>query len=154
TYLDAKLTKDFCIDTDPTTGTPFPLSSCPSWDSVPSGTRLPVTPKFKGNLTARYSWGMGADTEAHVQAAYVYQSASTPALAPVWNSYLGGQPGYGIADVLAGFNKGNFAAELFINNLFDKRVDLYRFSECTAFGPLNSLFPGVPICANKPMANI
>jgi len=153
TELDPKLTKDFCIDTDPATGAPFPLTNCPSWDAVPSGTQLPVTPKFKGNLTARYAFAIG-DYEAHVQGAYVYQSSSTPALAPVWSSYLGNQPAYGIANVLGGFSKGSFSAELFVDNLFDKRVELYRFAECTVFVPLNSLFPGVPICASKPLANI
>jgi outer membrane receptor protein involved in Fe transport len=154
TWLDAKLTKDFCIDTDPNTGTPFPLTTCPSWDAVPSGSRLPVTPKFKGNLQARYTWPIGNDMEAHVQAAYTYQSASEPALAAVWNSYLGEQPAYGIADLLGGINKGNFAVEVFVDNVADRRAQLYRFAECTAFAPMTTAFAGAPLCAAKPLANI
>jgi len=150
TELDAKLSKDFCIDTDPS-GVPLPLTTCPPVDAVPNGSRLPVTPKFKGNVTARYTFGIG-DYQAHIQGAFVYQSESTPALAPAWSAALGNQPAYGIADVLAGFNKGNFAAEVFVDNLFDKRIALYRFAECTMFLPGSS--PAVPICALKPLANI
>src|SRR5882672_1790741 len=150
TELDAKLSKDFCIDTDPS-GVPLPLTTCPSVDAVPNGSRLPVTPKFKGNVTARYTFGIG-DYQAHIQGAFVYQSDSTPALAPAWSAALGNQPAYGIADVLAGFNKGNFAAEVFVDNLFDKRIALYRFAECTMFLPGSSRAP--PICALQPLANV
>jgi outer membrane receptor protein involved in Fe transport len=154
TALDPKLTQDFCIDTDPATGAPYPLSTCPSWDAVPSGTRLPVVPKFKGNLVARYTFPVGGNFEAHVQGAVSYQSETNPALAPVATQYLGVQPAYAITDVLGGVSKGNFTAELFVSNAFDKRAQTYRYAECTQFVGSTSLFPGVPICALKPLANI
>ena len=34
---------------------------------APSGTRLPITPKFKATATARYSWPAWASVKAHVQ---------------------------------------------------------------------------------------
>ena len=178
TLLDPKLTKDFCIDTnpgtgpnDPTSGQPFPLTApagqtaCPSWDAVPSGTQLPVTPKFKGNVTARYTFGIGA-YEAHLQGAFVYQSSSTSALVPAWvngtttpngtTQGIGIQPAYGIADVLVGMGKGNFSAELFVDNLFDKRAQLSRFIECSSFAPFTDIpsVAGAPVCVNKPLINI
>jgi outer membrane receptor protein involved in Fe transport len=153
TELDPKLNKDFCLDTDPATGTPFPLSTCPAWDAVPSGTQLPTTPKFKGNVTARYTFAI-REAQAHLQGAYVYQGSSNSQLAPAADALIGTQPAYGIFDFAGGVGKGNFSAELFVDNVFDKRVELYRFAECTIFGTSTGLFPGVPICGTKPLANI
>jgi outer membrane receptor protein involved in Fe transport len=153
TELDPKLNKDFCLDTDPATGSPYPLTTCPAWDAVPSGTQLPTTPKFKGNVTARYTFGIG-QAEAHLQGAYVYQAASNSQLSPAANAMIGTQPAYGIFDFAGGLSQGNFSAELFVDNVFDKRAELYRFAECTIFAGSTSLFPGVPICALKPLANI
>jgi iron complex outermembrane receptor protein len=153
TELDPKLTKDFCYDTDTTTGQPFPLSRCAPYNSVPSGTQLPTTPKFKGNMTARYTFDIG-EAQAHLQGAYVYQGSSNSQLAPAANALIGTQPAYGIFDFAGGVGKGNFSAELFVDNVFDKRVELYRFAECTIFGGSTGLFPGVPICGTKPLANI
>ena len=39
------------------------------------GTRLPVTPTFKGNVIGRYSFALG-DFDADVQGSYVYQNDS------------------------------------------------------------------------------
>ena len=90
--------------------------SSPSWDAVPSGTRLPVVPRFKGTLTARYTLPIAADLYAHIQGSFSYQSRSNPALAPV--------------------------------------ATPSRYAQCTQFGELTSLSPGVPICALKPLTNI
>jgi len=60
TELDPKMNQDFCLDTNPATGVPFPLSTCPAWDSVPKGTQLPTVAKFKGNATARYTFPLGS----------------------------------------------------------------------------------------------
>jgi outer membrane receptor protein involved in Fe transport len=152
TELDPKLSKDFCLDVD-ASGTPLPLSSCIPTDSVPSGTQLPTTPKFKGNLTARYTFPL-ASGEAHLQGSYVYQGASNSQLAPAFNALLGGQPAYSIADFAAGYSTGSFSTELFVDNVFDKRAELYRFSECTIIGGGSTLYPGVPICGQKPLVGI
>jgi len=65
---DAKLTANYCGFTDPS-GTP--ITVCPAGTinpltgtavtgpEAPSGTRLPVTPRFKGNLIARYTFDVG-----------------------------------------------------------------------------------------------
>jgi iron complex outermembrane recepter protein len=159
TELDAKLSKDFCIDVDPVSGGPLPIgpappAGCPFWDAVPSGTQLPIVPKFKTNATARYSFPMGGDMEGHVQGSFSYQTATNSQLAPYQNALIGEQSAYGVLDVLAGLNKGNFSVELFANNALDKRADVYRFNECTIVGTLTSLFPGTTICGAKPMAAI
>jgi iron complex outermembrane receptor protein len=148
TELDPKMSQDFCLDSNPATGVPFPLSTCPAWDSVPSGTQLPTVAKFKGNMTARYTFPLGSG-DMHLQGAYVYQSSSNSDLSPAASALIGRQPAYGILDVTAGLTRGRFNAELFVDNLFDKRVELFRFAECTIFGS-----GGVPICGLKPLANI
>src|SRR5437763_16090077 len=60
TELDPKLTKDFCLDVDPS-GQPLPLTSppplvtatCPATDAAPRYTQLPLGPEFKGKPTPR-----------------------------------------------------------------------------------------------------
>ena len=48
--------------------------------SAPSGTRLPVTPKFKATATARYSWPRAATVKAHVQGELTYQGSAPSSL--------------------------------------------------------------------------
>ena len=50
-------------------------SGDPDFVVTPSGTRLPVTPKFKMSATARYSWPVGVG-RAHVQAGIAYQGSA------------------------------------------------------------------------------
>jgi outer membrane receptor protein involved in Fe transport len=119
-YTDAKLLEDykeFC-------GQP---TFC---TTAPAGQMLPTTPKFKGNATARYEWDLGR-ARVHAQAAYVYQTYSWEDLRTYERGLLGKQKPFGVADVSAGVSWNKFTAELFVNNLTDKRQDLFRYSECT-----------------------
>ncbi len=59
TYLDAKITTDFCD-----------VAGC-----TPEGTRLPIQPKFKVNASARYTFPIG-DADAFVQAGLLHQSGT------------------------------------------------------------------------------
>jgi iron complex outermembrane receptor protein len=53
--LDAKLTQAFCKGETPS------VCGTPGYeDYAPSGTQLPTTPKFKGDVTARYSFAIPA----------------------------------------------------------------------------------------------
>ena len=132
TWLDPKLKDDFCqrlVDDD---GNPLSTADCAvdfSDDFAPKDTQLPVTPRFKGNVTARYTFNVG-QFDAHVQGAYVYQGESRAALLPTENNILGNQAAYGIADFTAGIEKGGMSLELFITNAFDERASLYRYAEC------------------------
>lgn len=147
TELDPKLTKDFCLDVDPS-GQPQPLTTCPPSDAAASDTQLPIVPKFKGNMTARYTFPLGGEFEAHVQGAFDYQSTTRAELVPYDNSLVGDQPAYGLLDALAGIARGNFTAEIFANNALDRRAEVYRFAECTV------QLAGKPICGQKPLAVI
>jgi outer membrane receptor protein involved in Fe transport len=133
TWLDPKLTDDFCQRlVDPDTGVPVTIQECavnfPD-DFAPKDTQLPTTPRFKGNVIARYGFNIGS-FDAHVQGSYVYQGESRSALLPTENNTRGNQDAYGIADFTIGMEKDGFSIELFINNAFDERAILYRYAEC------------------------
>jgi iron complex outermembrane receptor protein len=154
TELDPKLNSDFCYDVDPATGIPLPPATCPNYDATPKNTQLPIVPKFKGNASARYTFGLGShDMQAYGQAAYSYTSETRSELAPYQNSLIGSVPAYGLLDLAAGLNRGNFQAELFASNALDKRAETYRFAECTIVASY-SLQPNLSICGSKPMASI
>ncbi len=142
-YIDAKLTKDYCGVNDPVTHDPITDCSNPlviGGAQAPSGTQLPITPKFKANATARYEFPLGP-VDAHVQGALVYQGASWADLrihAPdlynndrIVRASLGEQRSYATFDFSAGIAKDSWTLELAVLNAFDKRADLYRFGECT-----------------------
>jgi len=138
-FLDAKLTEDFCQELDDVTGQPLPSAACvadpeaaaPLLPFAPQGTDLPVVPKFKGNLTARYAFQMGS-FDAYVQGAFIYQDQTNPSLLPAENDIMGINDAYGIADFSAGFGKNSFKVGIFINNAFDERAEVSRFAQCRA----------------------
>lgn len=143
-YTDAKLTQDYCGVNDPATG--LPVTVCPgpldpNPPQAPAGTRLPLTPKFKGDATARYEFDLG-HVRAHLQAAATYQGPSWPDLRveapnPVTGvfqplrSALGQQRAFATLDLNAGLAHGNWFFDLSLLNATDTRADLYRFAECT-----------------------
>ena len=134
----SKLTENYCGFTD-TSGTP--ITDCPagtvnpltgavvSGPQAPKGTQLPLTPRFKGNLTARYSWDI-SDMEAFVQGAVVYVGDRKSDLRLVERSLLGDMPSYTTVDFSAGVKRHGLALDFYVNNVFDKHGQLYRFAEC------------------------
>jgi outer membrane receptor protein involved in Fe transport len=152
TVADANLTSTLCGVTNPAndqpvTQCPGPLDPNPPWAGA--GTQLPVTPKYKGNLTGRYQWNIG-DFLAHFQATLSGQSGSWADLRvqapnPVTGveypirAALGKQPGFNTVDFTLGIENDSWHAELFIENAFDTRADLSTYAECTT-----------QICGNEP----
>ena len=144
TYTDAEITQDYCGVNDPDTGLPVTLCPGPVDPNPPQagkGTRLPVTPKFKANATARYQWEAGP-FHAHLQGSVQGQTFSWPDLrviapdpitgveAPIRGA-LGKQRGFVTTDFTAGVAKDNWFIDLSLTNAFDTRADLYRYAECT-----------------------
>ena len=120
--LDAKLTQTYCAD--PT------QCGAPGYEQyAPSGTQLPVVPKFKGDITARYTFPVGS-FKGNVQGSAVYVGARSADLRQVAAQLLGEEPAYTVADFSAGLEKDGLTAELFVSNAFDKRAVLDRYSEC------------------------
>ncbi len=99
---------------------------------APAGQQLPTTPKFKGNLTARYNLPGVSEWQPHVQGSLVYQSAVWSDVRTVERDILGQQPAYALVDVSLGAEKSGLGVELFINNVFDRLAENYRYSECNA----------------------
>jgi outer membrane receptor protein involved in Fe transport len=124
--LDAKLTQTFCGD--PATCT---LPGDPGEEQfAPSGTQLPITPKFKGNVTARYSFAMPGGFKANLQGSAVYVGPRWADLRIIARDAMGEMPSYAIADFSAGLEKNGLTAELYIDNAFDERAVLARYAEC------------------------
>jgi iron complex outermembrane receptor protein len=101
---------------------------------APTGTNLPVVPKFKGNIVVRYTAGAIGDVTPYAQAAYVYQTQTAPQLQVDIDQILGMMPAYGILDLAAGAHINNFSVELICNNCGDKRAQFSRFANTN---PLN-----------------
>ena len=138
TFLDPRLTSDYCGETDPVTHEVVSANPCPGFDGdpayppkAPKGTNLPVTPKFKGNFIARYSFAEVADWKPNVQAAFVYQSQTTPQLRVADANAVGKQPAYGVVDISGGIERNNMNLQLVVSNVTDKLAQLTRFEQCT-----------------------
>jgi iron complex outermembrane recepter protein len=121
TWLDPKLTEDFCqaLDEDP----------CEPANFAKDGTRLPVTPTFKGNVIARYSFNVG-NFEGDAQGSYVYQNDVESELLPYNRQFTGKQDAFGSADFSVSLRKGVYSLTMFINNAFDEVAELYKYQEC------------------------
>jgi len=124
-FYNAKLTANYCGFTDEDG---VPVTECDD-PEAPSGTRLPVTPKFKGNLTARYTFDIGS-LQAYVQGSGVHVGQRTSDLRIAERGILGELPGYSMFDFSIGISKESWALDFFIDNAFDKLGQISRFAEC------------------------
>jgi len=126
-YYDAELTENYCGETEDD-GTP--VTDCgPEELQAPSGQQLPITPEFKGNLIGRYNFDMGS-LQSYVQGALVYEAERTSDLRTLERDILGDLPSYTTFDASFGFGKDNWTVDLFLNNAFDERGQVSRFSQC------------------------
>jgi iron complex outermembrane recepter protein len=143
---DSKLTENYCgwlrPDGDPETvcpaGTVDPNGDVVSGPQAPEGARLPVTARFKGNVTARYSFDM-LGGEGYGQVAVIHQGDRRTDLRTAEDDLLGDLPAYTLADLSAGFKRGNWAVDFFLKNAFNRRTELARFAECAT-----------AVCGNQP----
>ena len=101
---------------------------------APAGTNLPVTPKFKGNLVARYTFHTVAGWAPFGQASMVYQAETAPLLRVDYTQVLGMQPAYALVDLAAGAEHEGLSIQLFVTNVADRRAELTRF---TSISPVN-----------------
>ena len=142
---DANLTTDYCGFNNPATKQPY-TSNCLANDGFPplasAGTQLPITPKWKGNLTTRYDFPF-MEFAAHVQGSVQAQSSvwddlrvtapyppAAPSVLVPLRSMLGKQPGFATFDFSAGMDSDVWSVEFFIQNVFDERAQQYRYAEC------------------------
>ena len=127
TYVEARTTQNYC---EPDPETEAVTHSCAD-PQAPSGTALPVTPKLKINGTARYKFDVG-DYQSFVQGVVIHQSSSTSNLITYQNNLTGNLPHFTTFDLSAGTGMHNWHLEAYIENVFDKRGELARVTQCTS----------------------
>ncbi len=140
-WYNARLAADYCKATDPLTGAldatcfdPVDLSAPfnnRKPDFAASGTRLPITPRFKGNLNARYSFDW-AGGDAYGQATVTHVGSRTTDLREYQSGLLGSLAAYTLLDLSVGYHKNSWSLDLFLKNATNKRAELAKFSECAA----------------------
>ena len=116
-YIDAKLTTPFCnfgAGNNP---------DCANGLAAPVGTPLPIQPKFKGNLTARYDFAVGS-VKAWAQLTGNHQSGARQYLTNIPGTltpYLPDTAGFSTVDFSLGGKMGGYTVEAFVQNMFDQR---------------------------------
>lgn len=134
-YNDAKITRDFCKIAndafDCTLPGPPDRNGIPQENELlaPSGSRLPVTAKFKGNALARYDFDVG-DKTAHVQGSINYVGGRRTDIRPVEEAIKGTLDAYTTFDFSLGLKTDRWSAELFSTNLFDSNGATSRGVQC------------------------
>ncbi|MDH3926281.1 MAG: TonB-dependent receptor, partial [Xanthomonadales bacterium] len=114
TWLDAKLTDDVDIGV-----------------TVPSGTRLPLSPEFKGSAYAQYDWNLdafgGSNAWLRLQWSYtgdMYNQVEPLTLDDGPSPQIK-QPSYNIGDLRFGLDTSKWSMQLYVNNLTDERAVLF-----------------------------
>ena len=140
TYVDAKLTTDFCL-TNPDTKN----IDCSLGVAAPKGTRLPVQPHFKGNATARYEFPVSNAT-GFFQVAGFYQGGTRSFLTDSDFAAVGPTKGFGTVDFSAGLKWSSWRIEAYIQNAFDKRGALSLNTACATqiCGQYSRVYPVKP----------
>jgi outer membrane receptor protein involved in Fe transport len=129
-YNNAEITEDFCLIANPQFDCTLPGPAGETNDLLaPSGTRLPITAKFKGNTNARYEFPIGS-LEGHVQGTLVYEGKRTSDLRLFERGLIGSLPSYTTVDLSAGVKSENWSVELYARNLFDSRGQITRTVQC------------------------
>ena len=143
-YTDAKTKGNICNKTgDDTPDCSAIIDDLQDFIVAPSGTRLPLTPKFKGTATARYTWPAWADVKAHVQGSVTYRGSAPSSLRTLIelvpagsgnfqnpNEFQGRLHAATLVDLYAGLDWPTYNFEVFVDNLFDKRIDISRTTAC------------------------
>jgi len=107
---------------------------------APKGTRLPITPRYKASLVARYSWTIGKYAPYwQVETAYQSSASSDIRSAAIetgtWATVnpatlIGGLKAYTTTNIAVGTAWDKWTAELYVRNLTDERAQLGRYQEC------------------------
>lgn len=138
-WYDAKLTENFCgwlkADGKPETvcpaGTVDPNGDVVDGPQAAAGTRLPVTPRFKGAVNARYTFDLG-EGEAYWQASLSHAGTRRVDMRTAETALLGYLGSYTLVDLSAGWRKNSWSVDVFLKNATDKRAQMSRFAQCAA----------------------
>lgn len=115
TWLDAKMDEDVQISV-----------------LVPKGSRLPLSPKFKGSAYAQYNWDNDwfGGSNAWVRLQWSYTGDMYNQVEPIVTPDDGPspqikQPSYNIGDLRFGLDHGSWNLQLYIDNITDERAVLF-----------------------------
>lgn len=91
---------------------------------APEGSKLPLVPDWQLSLRGRYETSVASEWAdyAHIRGGLQYASSSFSSLVAEERVK---QDSYAIGDIAAGLTRGNWSAELYINNIWDERADLF-----------------------------
>lgn len=123
TYIDAKLSRGFCYLDDNNN------PDCDLGESTPSGTRLPVMPKFKGNATARYEVPVGSGM-GFVQGTVSHQGGTRSFLTEPDFQAVGSTGAFTTVDFSAGVDWDRYRVQAFIQNAFASKGILSLNTVC------------------------
>lgn len=124
-YNDATIRRPFCAIAN----ADFDCTTTDNVELAPSGSRLPVTAKFKGNAVARYEFPL-AGTDGHFQFALNHIGKRRSDLRTIENDIVGNFKAYTTVDVSFGVKGENWNAELFATNLFNSRGVINSAVQC------------------------
>lgn len=110
---------------------------------APSGTRLPITPRFKITGTARYTVPIGS-AKAYLQGLVTHQSSASSDLRIAKAAALGRLKEYTTGNLSLGAELSNYNVEVFVQNLWDERAQLSRFQECGVCDNRSYIVTSVP----------
>jgi outer membrane receptor protein involved in Fe transport len=110
---------------------------------APTGTRLPITPRFKLSGTARYSVPIGA-AKGYAQLLVAHQSAASADIRVAKAAVLGQLDPYTTGNLSVGAELKNYTFELFVQNLWDERAQITRFQQCGACDQRPYIVPVTP----------
>ncbi len=139
-YNDAEIRRDFCRIANATFDCTTPVGNALL---APAGSRLPVTPKFKGNILARYEFPMGS-WDGHIQFNVNRTSGRRSDLRPVQNGIKGNLPGYTTADLSFGMKSDDWKIEAYATNLFDTRGVVNTGVQCVETVCGTGITPATP----------
>jgi len=134
-YTDAKTREDLCA-----------TQICIGDGSdvlAPSGTRLPITPRFKISSTARYSVPLGSG-RGYVQGLIAHQSSASSDIRVAKAAALGRIEAYTTGNLAFGFELARYSLELFAQNIWDERGQISRFQQCGACDQRPYIVPITP----------
>ncbi|HEX8758145.1 MAG TPA: TonB-dependent receptor [Steroidobacteraceae bacterium] len=137
TFIDPVLTENYC-GTIGVTDCPGPNSAANGdylpaggWIGpiAPAGTNLPVAPKFKGNIVARYSLPTMGNWKPYAQVTAMYQNQTAQVLRGDQAIVVGNLPAYALVNLKLGVDGTNgMHADFFVSNLMNRLAELSRYT--------------------------
>ncbi|HEV7135510.1 MAG TPA: TonB-dependent receptor, partial [Steroidobacteraceae bacterium] len=137
TFIDPVLTENYC-GTIGVTDCPGPNSAAKGdylppggWIGpiAPAGANLPVAPKFKGNIVARYSLSTMGNWKPYAQVTAMYQNQTAQVLRGDQALVVGNLPAYALVNLKLGVDGTNGVhVDFFVSNLMNRLAELSRYT--------------------------